>query len=272
MHPGIANDAPAARLTMARLTATARALYGHPHSLGLLMLIAFLAGLVGPFGTGGHAPAIGPFVYWALIVFGTTLPAKLVFDALEHRRRHGRWRPIAWSLTGALIAAAPVSLVVWAVGLAFGFRPHAPDLGALYGQCALVIATIDAAARLIERSFAGSASEAASPPKPAPQPAILNRLAGAKRGRLIRVSAQDHYVEIVTDRGTALVPMRFRDAIGETAPAPGAQVHRSHWVATDAVLGQRSVNGAVRLQLSDGGTVPVGRTFRHAARQAGILV
>ena len=100
---------------------------------------------------------------------------------------------------------------------------------------------------------------------------ILNRLPGACRGNLIRLTAQDHYVEVVTDRGRALVAMRLRDAITEVGPINGTQVHRSHWVARDAVIGRYTVDRTTRLRLADGSTVPVGRTFREPAKRAGVL-
>lgn len=265
MQSGFANNQSGAHLA-----ATFQAIYGTPRAVGFLLIVSFLAGLVGPFGTRNGPFDIQPFLYWTLIVFGTALPAKLVFNMVEHRRTGAGWRRLTWAATGALVAAGPIALVVATIGLVFGYRPDPAKLAILYAQCALVVVTIDTAARLIESQLARTGSDTAT--TSTGRPAIMDRLPGARRGRLIRLSAQDHYVEVVTDRGTALLPMRFRDAITETAPAKGAQVHRSHWVAVDAVTGQRSNHGATRLVLSDGSSIPVGRTFRERARQAGLLV
>jgi len=92
----------------------------------------------------------------------------------------------------------------------------------------------------------------------------------ARRGRLIRLAAQDHYVEVVTARGRTLVAMRFRDAMAEAAPEPGLQVHRSHWVALNAVAGRCRDGERSGILLSDESVVPIGRTFRSAVRQMGL--
>ena len=49
--------------------------------------------------------------------------------------------------------------------------------------------------------------------------------------RSFSLSMQDHFVRVTTDRGSAMVLIRFSDAVRELAGHSGAQVHRSHWVA-----------------------------------------
>jgi hypothetical protein len=51
-----------------------------------------------------------------------------------------------------------------------------------------------------------------------PRPAILDRLKPELRGALSHLSMQDHYVDVHTDRGHALVLMRLPAAVRETAP------------------------------------------------------
>lgn len=83
-----------------------------------------------------------------------------------------------------------------------------------------------------------------------------------KRGILIRLEVQDHYVLVVTSRGTQLLLMRLGDAIVEAGP--GQQVHRSHWVAEheDNVLIRGSgKNSRLCVRAADGFEVPVSRTF-----------
>ena len=92
-----------------------------------------------------------------------------------------------------------------------------------------------------------------------------------RRGALIRMSVHDHYVEVVTTGGRSLVLMRLRDAIGETAPAPGLRVHRSHWVAFGGVTGCRRADGRALLKTRDGFAVPISRSYMKAARDAGLV-
>lgn len=66
--------------------------------------------------------------------------------------------------------------------------------------------------------------------------------------------------------------MRLSDAIKETAPVAGMQVHRSHWVALDAVASATRKNGKPVLTLENGTEVPVSRTYLDAVRSAGFFV
>ena len=93
-----------------------------------------------------------------------------------------------------------------------------------------------------------------------------------QRGKLLHLSVSDHYVDVVTDRGHALVLMRLSDAIRETGAVPGLQIHRAHRVALDAVRQVHRGNGKVALELSNGTRLPVSRSFMPAARQAGLVV
>jgi DNA-binding LytR/AlgR family response regulator len=130
-----------------------------------------------------------------------------------------------------------------------------------------------------DRDALTTAPEPVSPPRKEPadpaapsraaSPPILRRMPPAKRGALLRLSMQDHYVEIVTASGSALALLRLSDAMAEAEGVPGLQVHRSHWVAEGAVADTRRENGRLRLTLIDGSEVPVSRARVAAVREAG---
>ena len=81
---------------------------------------------------------------------------------------------------------------------------------------------------------------------------------------------EDHYVDIVTDKGKTLVLMRLADAMREAAAIPGLQIHRSHWVARDAVVRTQRADGKLSLELSNGLRLPVSRGFLPAVKEAGL--
>ncbi len=99
---------------------------------------------------------------------------------------------------------------------------------------------------------------------------FLRRLPIEFRGSLVRIEAQDHYLNVVTARGHTLILMRLGDAMGELV-GQGLQVHRSHWIAPEAVEKHRREGGRDLLVMSDGTDVPVSRSFRGAAQEAGLL-
>ena len=63
--------------------------------------------------------------------------------------------------------------------------------------------------------------------------------------------------------------MRLSDAVTELEGLEGAQVHRSWWVARDAVTGARRGDGRATLEVEGGLTVPVSRRYARALREAG---
>lgn len=98
--------------------------------------------------------------------------------------------------------------------------------------------------------------------------ALLERVRPERRGALLAVKAEGHYLQVYTDAGSDLILYRLSDALLELGGEDGAQVHRSWWVAARALAPQRHRD---RLVLTNGVEVPVSRSFRVAARQRGWL-
>jgi DNA-binding LytR/AlgR family response regulator len=63
--------------------------------------------------------------------------------------------------------------------------------------------------------------------------------------------------------------MRFSDALRELAGIEGAQVHRSWWVARDAVQSAAREDGKLVLLLVGGTKAPVSRSFTRVLRDDG---
>lgn len=103
---------------------------------------------------------------------------------------------------------------------------------------------------------------------PEPRPVLMERVRPERRGALLALKADGHYLHVHTDAGSDLIIYRLSDAIRELPPEQGAQVHRSWWVAGRALGPERHRD---RLSLVNGLEVPVSRSFRLAARQRGWL-
>ena len=89
-----------------------------------------------------------------------------------------------------------------------------------------------------------------------------------KLGRdLVHVKADQHYINVVTSEGSALILMRFSDAVADLGDL-GMQVHRSHWVAHRHVTGVVRRDGRILLGLNNGSEVPVSRDYRRAVSNA----
>ena len=88
---------------------------------------------------------------------------------------------------------------------------------------------------------------------------------------LYAVSSEDHYLRVHTSLGEELILMRLADAVRELDSADGLQVHRSWWVAKDGVAEEKRIDGRSILVLTNGTEVPVSRSYRTKARDAGLI-
>ncbi len=259
----------------------------HWHLLGVVIAAAAFAQL-GPFGTWDLYPLPIRFAYWGFGIGANWLFALTVIPAAVMAcLRHGisEWAGLA---AGCTVAAFPGTGTIATLnamsGSPFG---SAGDLGSLYLQVLLVHALLGSLAyTLIERPIrrrlrhdAGHPPETESPPSPdsritESQPdcaTFLDALPNHLGRELLRLHMKDHYVEVHTPLGHALVLMRFRDAIQSVREMDGMQVHRSHWVARRAIAGIEQKQGRTELRLRDGERVPVSRSFLPALRSAGWL-
>nr|WP_301270752.1 MULTISPECIES: LytTR family DNA-binding domain-containing protein [unclassified Roseobacter] len=109
------------------------------------------------------------------------------------------------------------------------------------------------------------------PDDEAPPAPLLDRLPLEKRGPLVALSVEDHYVRVRTTKGEEMVLMRLTDAIREVGATAGLQVHRSHWVALDAVRSARREGDRAILTMSHGGDIPVSRSRLADAKSARLL-
>lgn len=88
---------------------------------------------------------------------------------------------------------------------------------------------------------------------------------------ILWVRAHDHYLEVATASRTLFLRGGLRDAAARLKDAPGLQVHRSWWVARDAVAAVRREGRDLVLVLENGVHAPVGRSRVGALRARGWL-
>lgn len=105
-------------------------------------------------------------------------------------------------------------------------------------------------------------------PGPAGMPPFMERVRPGRRGTVLALEADGHYLHVHTDAGSDMVLYRLSDAMRELGVDAGAQVHRSWWVAAGALSTERRRDS---LRLVNGLEVPVSRSYRLAARERGWL-
>ena len=238
--------------------------------LAALLAAGLVAGLAGPFGTGEVLSAVPRVGYWLVMVVlsyaSASVVASLVFERLS-RRFNNIW-PIVL-VAGLSAGMAVCGLLILVNTLVFG--PHWDCPSCLLSLFANVVAiTTIITATLYYVSFQAEAKSNATQAS-APQVRLMERLPLENRGALISLSVTDHYTEVVTTKGRELLLLRLGDAMAETAPTQGMQVHRSHWVALDQIASARRDGQKAVLTMQNGSDIPVSRTYVKALKEAGVL-
>jgi hypothetical protein len=228
-------------------------------------LVAMAAGaffaLSGAFGT-GDTPFGRRVAYWLLLMtlgyFWGAFVARFFFGP-------GRPEGNVWlkSVIASVTMSIPFTAVVWiASRTLFNARIPLEGLPILFGSVMVVSLVMTTLYLLVERPRETHASS--RPPK------FLERLPLKLRGAEIwAVEAEDHYLRLHTSKGQDLILLRLADAVAELEGIEGAQVHRSWWVARDAIADARRSDGRATLTLKDGSQVPVSRTHAGRLREQG---
>jgi len=102
----------------------------------------------------------------------------------------------------------------------------------------------------------------AAPPLSLPGEGLLDRLPLAIGRQLVSISSDLHYLQVVTRRGRATVLGSLAEVESELGQR-GLRIHRSHWVALDAIRRLHRNAQGWRCELQDGRSLPVSR--RRAA-------
>jgi hypothetical protein len=230
-----------------------------------VLALGVLLGFAGPFGGDPPLSATVRYAFWIGMVFAGYAAAlaaeRLVPDAAVPR-------PELRLAAVAMASALPLTFVAaWAIPLVRPGHVYQPlQLPALFVavavvQLAIVFILLRKPAVPVPAAPAPGRETSGSFPR-----ALLSRLPSRLGEEIVALEAEDHYLRVHTSRGSDLVLMRLSDAIAAIGPDLGLQVHRSWWVAEDAICEIFRAEQRSQLRLSNGLLVPVGRTYSAAVR------
>ncbi len=230
--------------------------------LGVATLVGLFISLFGPFGHG-------------VTVWARSAAANLAFSWTGALLGIASVRVVGWlglnrgdlstGVAAGLLMTPFQGLAVWTiVSLLNGRWLPASAAPMLFWDTVLICVASCFAAVLITRLRNTTPAAAAAPVK------FLERLPLRLRGAEVwAVEAEDHYLRLHTSKGQDLILLRLADAVAELEGIEGAQVHRSWWVARDAITEARKGDGRATLTLKDGAEVPVSRTYAGQLRERG---
>lgn len=238
-----------------------RAVYKRKLSVALTMVA--VAVVTGPFGTFEEMPPWIRLPYWGLAIGGIFL---IMLAAVEYARMRlfPRWHPVWRIVFGSVVGAPLAALYLMSIDTVLRQDVFTPFN---FTRRAILIALISFGVGVAEgylrpQERARREAEPDTPPAPAPVvevPLFLRNLDPALGTELISVSTQDHYLDVVTAAGETRILKRMSDALAELDGFPGMQIHRSHWVALDAIERVEREGRKCQVVLKNGRTLPVSR-------------
>lgn len=252
-----------------------------------MFIAACVVGFLGPFGTYLEGDMIHRVGHWGSLLAGAYVvvrPAIAAGHVLARQTLLPQVHILVWvvvlsafplSLLWTVAGAAmfhstitygvmlPFSLICAVAVLAVVWWAERIDLRYRLGHPAVVPARAGAADGVGE-------AEGGPVPEDAP-PRLFDRLSPGFGGPVVALQGEDHYVRVHAPDHGELVLMRLRDAIAEMDGAEGEQVHRSWWVAREAVAGTERNGRLVQIRLRNGMLVPVARDSVERLRAGGYL-
>jgi hypothetical protein len=245
-----------------------RQMRGHltsPPVVLTLLAVSVVLVLSGPFRTLDDLSLSLRAIYWTVVVFGTYATGTLVMQALGQRVRF-RAAPLAARIAiGGMTVGVAVTVALALIDLiVLGMSPvswravwQSGGIAVLVSVVIVMVGQLAAAPLAVPLTLRAKT--------------LADRLPLAKRGPILHMTVEDHYVQVTTGVGRHMVLMPLADAIREMGDVPGLRVHRSHWVALSAVSAARRTGEMAVLTLKNGAEVPVSRRYVKAVQEAGFL-
>lgn len=239
-------------------------------------LAGFLFGLIGPYNSFSASPTTRLFYWTMLFIAGTAILWPSTIVAVSAGQRRGL--PVSFSSAAAvLIGSVPLAAIA-AAGCYFFWPVHASGIRPLewYGQTLAIALPGAAVALWLETRllWRRGSPHAGIPVRPTAQPTPFGN-GPAIPAHLVEAALclqmEDHHVRIHTVGRSYLHLAPLRQVADELGADRGLQVHRSWWVARNAVCGWRQDGRAIQLLLTNGQEVPVARNRIAELRARGWL-
>lgn len=252
--------------------------------LWAMFLLASAVGFMGPFGTYLNEGLVERIIHWWQLLMGAYLLIRPAILMLLHLARSTELPARSVTFWGVVVSSAPLAFIWRSVGQQ-EFRELDGYAGLLPFSllCSLAVLgvsqwaeTVDLRGRRRRPEPSGPADSTlteaqADEAPPASGPALRTRLSDSFAGPILALQSEDHYVRVHGENASELVLIRLRDAIAEMAGVEGMQVHRSWWIARDAVASSQPSGRSWTITLKNGAIAPVARDSVERLQADGLL-
>lgn len=250
-------------------------------TLSIWAIATLGAVIAGPFGTFETMSVMWRCIYWPLVTTSSILLGYLAhaLTRMVFQKEEDNKSRLLAGILGTVFIATDVYLLSRYLDPDRAFStPYVQFLGwvgfvffaVIFGRVVLA-ATIQKETEAKARNAINISLPEASVPG-TPLPRLVERLPEQERAEVLRLSANDHFVYVLTESGEHSIRMRLRDAIFEMDGVPGTLVHRSHWVAKKAMLRVIKDQGKAFLMLTNGDRLPVSRNYRADVERLNLSV
>ena len=216
----------------------------------VIVLASALIAAAGPFGTSKFDLGVRYF-YWLGSISIGWLQWSLIVSGLHRLSRANPWPPGVSGTLAAFIFAGLMALEFvlvrrWLFGAPWhtGATPFLVILGTMLAYCWF--------GQILVWLFSVGSPATPDTPDGAGDVRFLKRIPHRIAGDLLCLRTEDHYLRIHTTAGHDLILFRLKDAVLELAGVDGMQVHRSYWVARDAVTTLEKKGRKTTLVLKNG--------------------
>ncbi|MCC5983136.1 MAG: LytTR family transcriptional regulator [Rhodobacteraceae bacterium] len=236
--------------------------------VGPALVVGAVLGAIGPFGTFDLLP-LGPRMgYWmAVVALNWILADAIIRRADAHLGDVLPMARVSVPLLGAAMSALPATGVVALAGHLSGLG-WPGNVAVLFAQVLLLMSAIALPVYTLEELREAAARTDTGSDAAEGLGLFLRRLHRPPPGAILCLEMQDHYLIVHSEGGRAMILCRMEDAARELAGI-GRRVHRSWWVAADALDRPEREGQRLFLRLRDGRRVPVGRSYRQGLKEAG---
>lgn len=234
----------------------------------IVVSVAIIITLIGPFGTFSSMDLGTRALFWPSLIVTSVVIASCIRSVRKELLPHVK-RPLSCIVEGVSMSTLFTPIVLTAANLAYG-RPEQMVLMTfeLWLIVMVIYVLISGSVGVALDRIYGTDDVVAEPVRPR----LMERIDGASDAPVVRLSVQDHYVEVYQADGSVhRLLMRFKDAVNEMETVDGFCVHRSHWVVASEIANTFRRKGRDFLTLKNGTEIPVSRTYRPNLVEAGFL-